>query len=119
MRVLDKCFDWKQQDEAARDVLLLGGDIHCGVTSDIFDDKTDLTIKHITTSPITNHVTKFFPDRSGRINDRYRYEHTPLGQKDRNYAEIVINFEHGTEMFVNLTRVPTNMFKITDYISED
>ena len=119
VRVLDKCFDWKSGDEHNREILLLGGDIHCGVTSEIHDEDTELTIRHITTSPITNHVTKFFPDREGQINDRYSYSHQPLGQKDRNYAEIIINFERGTEVFVNLTRVPTNMFKITDYMSDE
>ena len=37
---------------------MLGGDIHIGVTSQIHDKKTDLTLTHLTTSPITNHVTK-------------------------------------------------------------
>ena len=32
-RLLDLCFGWKNQDEDGREVLLLGGDIHCGVTS--------------------------------------------------------------------------------------
>ena len=29
-----------------REVLLIGGDIHCGVTSEIFDNETDLTIRN-------------------------------------------------------------------------
>ena len=32
-RLLDLSFKWKNQDEDGREVLLLGGDIHCGVTS--------------------------------------------------------------------------------------
>ena len=37
---------------------MLGGDIHCGVTSDIHDEDTELSIRHVTTSPVTNHVWK-------------------------------------------------------------
>ena len=33
---------------------------------DIRDEETGLIIKHITTSPITNHVTPFYPDLEGR-----------------------------------------------------
>ena len=32
-RLLDLAFKWKNEDEDGREVLLLGGDIHCGVTS--------------------------------------------------------------------------------------
>ena len=32
-RLLDLSFKWKNEDEDGREVLLLGGDIHCGVTS--------------------------------------------------------------------------------------
>jgi hypothetical protein len=32
----------------------------------IRDEDTDLTITHLTTSPITNHVCKYFPDLKGR-----------------------------------------------------
>ena len=35
IRLLDLCFDWKNSGEESvcgREVLLLGGDIHCGVT---------------------------------------------------------------------------------------
>ena len=32
-RLLDLCFGWKNEDEDGREVLLLGGDIHCGVSS--------------------------------------------------------------------------------------
>ena len=117
VRVLDKCFDWKHEDEESRDVLLLGGDIHCGVTSDIFDDRTDLTIKHITTSPITNHVCKYFPDLEGEISERYSYSHLPLGETDRNYADIGIDLEYETDVTARPRRMKTNMFSITDYMS--
>ena len=64
------------------------------------DSETDLTINHLTTSPVTNHVCKvnlllilynvfttivttiilhiifqFFPESKGQINERYSYEH--------------------------------------------
>ena len=61
----------------------------------------------------------YFQDTLGSINDRYSYEHHPLGDKYRNYAEIAINFEPSTQVFVNLQRVPTSMFKITDDLSDD
>ena len=32
-RLLDLSFDWKSQHEDAHEILLLGGDIHCGVSS--------------------------------------------------------------------------------------
>ena len=32
-RLLNLCFGWKNQDKDGREVLLLGGEIHCGVTS--------------------------------------------------------------------------------------
>ena len=32
-RLLNLCFGWMNQDGGGREVLLLGGDIHCGVTS--------------------------------------------------------------------------------------
>ncbi len=33
MRLLDLAFTWKSQEEDDREVVFLGGDIHCGVTS--------------------------------------------------------------------------------------
>ena len=36
IRLLDLCFSWKSAGEVSgqgREVLLIGGDIHCGVTS--------------------------------------------------------------------------------------
>ena len=73
----------------------------------------------MTTSPVTNHVCPYYPDNVGVINERYNYVHNPLGDKYRNYAEIVINFDPSTQVFVNLQRVPTSMFKITDDLSDD
>jgi len=118
-RLLDLCFNWKVEDEDNREVLLLGGDIHCGVTSVIRDNETDLTINQLTASPVTNHVCKYFPGHSGAINDRYTYEHQALGDTQRNYAEINITFEPEFSVTAQLKAVSTNMFKITDWMSEE
>ena len=40
-----------------REVIMLGGDIHVSVDSEIQDIKSGTTIRHITTSPVTNHVS--------------------------------------------------------------
>jgi len=49
---------------------MIGGDIHCGVISRIKNNETNMTIEHYTTSPITNHVCKFFPELEGSVNSR-------------------------------------------------
>lgn len=71
-----------------RDVILIGGDIHTAATSVIYDQENNLEIRHFTTSPITNHVCKFFPALEGSLNDRYSYKHEPLGEGKRNYLDI-------------------------------
>jgi len=119
LRLLDLCFDWKSQDEDGREVLLLGGDIHCGVSSVIRDKNTDLTINHLTTSPVTNHVCKFFPDLHGDINDRYSYDHIALGINQRNYAEIAITIKPQFSVTAQLKPISTNMYKITDWMSDE
>ena len=73
LRLLDFCFAWKHEGEESgteREILMLGGDIHCGVTSVIRDDETGQQITHLTTSPVTNHVCKFFPPPQGQISER-------------------------------------------------
>lgn len=117
-RILDLSFSWKNEDEDEREVLLLGGDIHCGVTSVIRDNETDLTINHLTTSPVTNHVCQFFPESTGSINERYSYEHQALGTSQRNYAEIVISLDPVFSVTAQLKAVSTNMYKITDWMSD-
>eukprot|EP01062_Namystynia_karyoxenos_P025341 TRINITY_DN19957_c0_g1_i1.p1 TRINITY_DN19957_c0_g1~~TRINITY_DN19957_c0_g1_i1.p1 ORF type:complete len:882 (+),score=242.94 TRINITY_DN19957_c0_g1_i1:86-2647(+) len=89
--LLDLCFDWRSAKEG-REVALIGGDIHVGVESAIKDSKTGATIMCITTSPITNHVCGFFPDLSGKIGDRYSYEHKVL-KKKRNYCTLDIRWD--------------------------
>jgi hypothetical protein len=44
-------------------------------------------------SPVTNHVCKFFPPNSGNISDRYSFAHKPLGIEYRNYATVDIKIE--------------------------
>jgi len=75
--LLDLCFSWKAA-EAGREVVLLAGDIHVGVDSTIYDSATGESIRHVTTSPITNAVSPFFPPREGQLNERYTYKHTVL-----------------------------------------
>ena len=115
VRLLDMCFSWILEGEnigVGRDILMLGGDIHCGVTSVIRDSETGLTINHITTSPVTNHVCKYFPPPSGKISVRYDFSHLPLGRHFRNYADIRINIEEN-EVFIQAKLVPisTDIFK--------
>ena len=115
IRLLDSCFSWKLAGEEkgiGKDVLLIGGDIHCGVTSVIRDNETGLLINHITTSPVTNHVCDFFPSLSGNISDRYNFSHLPLGKQFRNYADVRINVEE-EEVFIQARLIPisTDIFK--------
>lgn len=103
--ILDLCFSWKVAAEG-REVILLGGDIHVGVDSVIADSETGQQIRHITTSPITNRVSKFFYPTSGRLNERYTFEHRVLEQA-RNFVVIDLSFEDGrTEARVELVGVP-------------
>ena len=59
-------------------VVMLGGDIHCGVTSDIHDEDTELSIRHVTTSPVTNHVCKV-GHGAGRTRDKWANTTYPYG----------------------------------------
>jgi hypothetical protein len=113
LRLLDLCFSWKVAGQhIRREVLLLGGDIHCGVTSVVRDEHTGLQIDHLTASPVTNHVCKFFPPNEGRISPRYSFSHLPLGRNVRNYADVSVDVSQ-TDVFVNakLVPVPTDIFK--------
>merc|ERR1712187_145218 len=90
--LLDLCFSWRAA-VAGREVVLLGGDIHVSVDSEITDSETRQTLRHITTSPITNSVGKFWPALEGKINDRYSYSHKPLpGQ--RTFCTLDLSFEN-------------------------
>ena len=84
--LLDLCFTWKAAS-AGREVLLLAGDIHVGVDSLITDATTGLTIRHITTSSITNAISKFFNPLEGALSERYSYTHKVLDGL-HNYADL-------------------------------
>jgi len=115
LRLLDLCFAWKEDGQrmaCSREVLLLGGDIHCGVTSVVLDESTGAQIHHLTASPITNHVCKFFPPLEGRLNRRYSFTHRPLGRKFRNYADVKVDVDASeTVMSASLVAVNTDVFK--------
>ena len=119
IKLLDLCFAFKaksEEDDIPREVLLIGGDIHCGVTSIVRDNKTGMQITQLTTSPVTNHVCKFFCALSGNISERYNFSHLPLGDKFRNYADVHINIADD-DVFVHAKLVPvsTDIFKDTTW----
>jgi hypothetical protein len=91
IKLLETAFDWKAAGAGKREVVFIGGDIHVGVDSTIKDSKTGLTVRHLTATPITNHVCKFFPALEGQVNDRFSYTHTPLAA--RNYGLVDITIE--------------------------
>jgi len=92
--LLDLCFGWKNA-VSGREVIMLGGDIHVSVDSLISDQLTGQTIRHITTSPITNHVCEYYPDLTGMLNSRYSFTHTPM-LKQRTFCTIDLTFNQGT-----------------------
>merc|ERR1711988_1741303 len=79
-----------------REVILLGGDIHVSVETTITEVSTGIEILQLTTSPITNDVSRFRPALEGVIDDRYKYKHSaePF-VKQRTFALIDLNFEGG------------------------
>ena len=110
--LLDKCFAFKK---GGGEVVMVGGDIHCGVDSQINDSTTGTTIRHITTSSVTNHVCGFYPELEGQLNDRYSYVHRPLpkmeGARQRTYCKLNVNFDASTgssTVDIDLVVVPTN-----------
>lgn len=104
--LLDLCFDWKAKTPG-RDVIMVGGDIHVSVDSLINDKSTGQSIRHITTSPITNHVCGFYPDLTGSLSNRYDYQHKPLPGM-RTYCTIDLDFSSGqVRAEVKLVGTPT------------
>lgn len=91
--LLDLCFTWKAS-KPMREVLLLGGDIHVSVDTIISDDKTGLTLRQVTTSPITNRATPFFPQLEGRLNERYSWKHEAFPEQ-RSFCKLDLTFENG------------------------
>jgi len=92
--LLDLCFSWKAA-LPGREVIMLGGDIHASADSTIEDQSTGQCIRHITTSPITNHVCPFFPELQGSLNSRYSFSHKPLPGM-RTYCRLNLDFSGGT-----------------------
>ena len=87
----DLCFDWKAAKEG-REVVLLGGDIHTGVMTELKCNKTNSVIKSVTASPITNHVCGFFCQKEGKFNERYDWSHAHFPDM-RNFCKIKATFE--------------------------
>ena len=111
-------FAWKAVDPDLRDIIFVAGDIHCGVTTTLTDEDSGLQINHYTTSPITNHVCDFFPPLTGSLNERFHFNHLPLGKKFRNFLEVDIHFdEERTNIQAKIVPVSTDIFK--DPVWED
>ena len=84
------------------------------------DEETGLQINHLTASPVTNHVCKFFPPPQGEISDRYNFSHLPLGQKFRNYADVSVTIgEDDVAVHARLVPISTDIFKDTTWQVED
>ncbi len=120
LKLVEICFNWKAEADGAKDVILVAGDIHCGVTSCLTDEETGLQINHYTTSPVTNHVCKFFPSLSGSLSERFHFNHLPLGKNFRNYLDVDIRFdEDTTSIQAKLIPISTDIFKNTDWKKTD
>jgi hypothetical protein len=50
---------------------------------------------------------------------RYSYDHLPLGEKQRNYAEILITLEPELSVISQLKPVSTDMYKVTEWLSDE
>jgi hypothetical protein len=94
-KLLEQVFDWKEAGKSqGKEAVLIGGDIHVGVTTIITDHKTGLTCQQLTATPITNNVTKFYPPLTGKVDSRFSFEHKPLIM--RNFALVDMTFpDHG------------------------
>jgi len=90
--ILDLAFKFKAS-KTGRECILLGGDIHVSVDTIITEIKTGIEILQLTTSPITNDVSRFRPVLEGVIGSRYSYKHNPKPYvKQRTYAMLDISF---------------------------
>jgi hypothetical protein len=99
-KLYDMCFDWKNAANG-RDVVLMGGDVHTGFTTELSCNKTNSTIRAVTTSPITNHVCGFFEQQEGDFNDRYHFKHTHYPDQ-RNYCVLEAEFDEEGKCNLNL-----------------
>ena len=87
---------------------LAGDNGHVGVDSVIADAASGLTIRHVTTSPITNEVSTFHPPLHGRLNERYTYTHTLLDDAVHNYCmlDLALGADGRVAAKVELVGVP-------------
>jgi len=99
IKLFEVAFNWKAAGNGKRELVFIAGDIHVGVESEIFDKQTNLSAKHLTATPITNHVCKFFPKLEGNVNERFSYKHTPVDA--RNYGLVDITFDDSNTPHVN------------------
>eukprot|EP00927_Polykrikos_kofoidii_P078942 TRINITY_DN75744_c0_g1_i1.p1 TRINITY_DN75744_c0_g1~~TRINITY_DN75744_c0_g1_i1.p1 ORF type:complete len:502 (+),score=56.05 TRINITY_DN75744_c0_g1_i1:47-1507(+) len=91
--ILELCFSWKSANPN-RELIMIAGDIHISVDSVITDSLTGLSIRHITTSPITNSVSEFYPELKGQLNERFSYRHEPL-HKQRTFCTVDVSWKDG------------------------
>ena len=116
LRLVEICFQWKSEGDGFKDLIFVAGDIHCGVTSCLTDEKSGLQINHYTTSPVTNHVCKFYPALNGSLNERFHFSHLPMGRTFRNYLDVDIRIEEDqTAIQARLVPISTDIFKNTDW----
>ena len=63
-------------------------------------------------------VCDFFPPLTGSLNERFHFNHLPLGKKFRNFLEVDIRFdEECTNIQAKIVPVSTDIFK--DHVWED
>merc|ERR1712086_206120 len=91
--ILDNAFHFKAS-KPGREVILLGGDIHVSAATMIREINTGTEILQLTTSPITNEVSRFRPALEGALGGRYAYTHNAKPfVKQRTFAMLDISFE--------------------------
>ena len=82
-----------------------------GASSVIKDSETGLQIRHVTTSPVTNHVCGWYNKNEASLNERFSYVHEPF-LAQRNYCAIDLAFDSETGAVtsadVQLAGVPVN-----------
>lgn len=91
--MLDLFFEWKAA-VPGRELVMLTGDLHIGVDTIITDSKTGHTLRHITTSPITNEVSPFHTEEEGILNERYSFVSKPIKQR-RNFCMVDLEYKDG------------------------
>jgi hypothetical protein len=99
IKLFETAFNWKAAGAGKKEVVFIGGDIHVGVESEILDKQNNISVKHLTATPISNHVCKFFPKLEGNVNERFSYKHTPVNA--RNYGLVDITFDDDGTPHVN------------------